>query len=72
MASSTRARVLRHGDDLVFIPVSRDRWLLRKILQDDFFDKVLVSAASLFERANEDDNAPLSQLLHQTVFGDHN
>lgn len=33
MVSSSRAEVLKHGDDLVPIPESRDKWILRKFLR---------------------------------------
>lgn len=37
----------------------RDKWLLRNILQDNFFDKEPVSGTPPAERADGDDNAPL-------------
>lgn len=52
-------------------PESRDKWLLSKVLQDSFFDMEPMDGASLSERADEDDNTPLSQLLHQTMFANH-
>lgn len=57
---------------MVPMPELRDRWLLIKILLDSFFDREPVGGGELAVRANKDDDAPLSQLLHQTVFFGHN
>lgn len=45
---------------------SRDKWLLSKILEDNFFDREPVSDAHSFKRAEDNDEAFLSQLLHCT------
>lgn len=37
----------------------KDKWLLSKVLQDNFFNRGHVSGASLSEKAEEDDNALL-------------
>lgn len=70
MASTSKARVLKHGDDLVFMLESRDKWVLSKILEQGFFKREPMSGTFTFKRANEDDNAH-SQLLHQTVVVNH-
>lgn len=67
MESASRIGVLKHGDYLVPKTEPSDNFLLSKILQDSFFDRASRSGASPPKRANKDDNAPLSQLLHQTV-----
>lgn len=71
MASSSRAVVLRHGNDLVLMAKASYRWLLNKILEDNFWNRELISGASPFERTDDNDNASTSQLLHQTLFVDH-
>lgn len=71
MASSSWVGVLRHGDDMVPVQESRDRWLLSKILLDNFSDREPVIGGESAERTNEDNDAPLSLLLYQTVFVDH-
>lgn len=43
-----------------------------KILLDSIFDREPVGSSSPFERDEEDDNAPLAELMHQMVFGNHN
>lgn len=62
---------MRYGDDMVPMPELRDMWLLSNILLDSFFDKELVSGGEPAKEANEDDDSPLSQLMHQNVFVDH-
>lgn len=57
---------------MVYMPESRDRWLLSNSFLDSFFDSELVSRGEQAERRNEDYDAPLSQLLHQMVFVGHN
>lgn len=69
--SSSMDGVLRHGGDMVPVPDLRDRWLLSKITQDNFFGREPVSGPLPAERADEDDNAHLSQLLHQIDFVYH-
>lgn len=71
MASSSRAGFLRHGNDMVLMPKFCDRWILSKILLDNIFDKEPITDGETTERTNEDDDASLSQLLHQIVFADH-
>lgn len=70
---ASRARVRRHAGDLVPMTDTRDRWLLSKILDENFWDRELVNGTSPFERAEGDDNDTvlLSKLIHQTVFVDH-
>lgn len=60
MVFASRAGVPRHGNDLVPVPESRDKWLLSKVLQDDFFDREPANGDSPCERIEEDDSAPLS------------
>lgn len=72
MASACRARVLKHSDDLDPISESRDKLLLSKVLRDSSFDREPISDGEPSERANEDDVAPLFQLLHQSVYVNHN
>lgn len=70
MASSSRAGILRYGDGVPMLE-PRHQWLLGKILLDDFFNREPVGGALPAERANDDENAPFSKLLHQTIFVDH-
>lgn len=60
MTSSSRAGVLRHGDNLDPILESRDRWLLSKTTGDNFFEREPVSGALPFDRVDEDDSVLLS------------
>lgn len=53
------------------MPGSRSKWLLGKIISNNFFDKEPVSNGLLSERSDVDDDAPLSMLLRQTIFPDH-
>lgn len=70
-ASASRAGVLKHSDHMVPMSESTDKWLLSKILQDKYFGREPMDGASPSERADKDDNNPLSQMMHQTVFADH-
>lgn len=70
---ASRDGLLRHPGDLVPITETRDRCLLSRILEDNFWNREPVNIASPLEHAedNEDDNTFLSQFMYQDVFVDH-
>lgn len=70
MASTSRARALKHDDEAPVLE-SRDQWLLSRILLDSFSVRELVSRALPTERAEGNDDTPLSEFLHQTIFPNH-
>lgn len=59
------------SNDMVPMLESRDRWRFSNIILGGFFYRESVSGREPVERGNEEDDAPLSQLLHQTIFVDH-
>lgn len=58
-----KAGILKYGDN-VTIQEPKHQWLLSRILYDNFFYQEPVGSAFPVERAEDDDNAPLSELLH--------
>lgn len=52
MVSASRVGVLKYGNNLVLMLESMDKWLLSKVLQDNFFEKEPVGGASVSQRAD--------------------
>lgn len=65
---SSRVGLLRHPSDLVSTLETRDRWLLSRMLDDNFWNGEPVNVASPF--GDDDDNTPLSQLMYQPALVD--
>lgn len=73
---ASRVGLLRYPGDLVLMPKSKDKWLLCKISDDNFWDREPVTDASSFKpivsNDEEEDATPLSHFICQIAFGDHN
>lgn len=69
MASSLRTGILKYDDEVPLLEL-RDQRLPSMIVLNSFFDRDLMSGASPVDKAEADDNAPLSEFLHQTIFPD--
>lgn len=72
---ASRAGLLRYSNDLVRVLESRNRWLPSRILNEKFYNRESITAASPFELVEGGDDqvdpTPLSHFMYQTMFADH-